>query len=115
MSKIGDDASIEFRTLGSALNVAVNAPTGPMAGLVSQTITKGRRPRIRKTAISKPYTKNHLLALALIVESTCALITALSRLLTASKSVKPIMIRIIEKISTIIIIHQRFFFLLKHL
>ena len=100
MSKIGEEASIDSRTLGSELNVAVSAPTGPITGLAIHTIRNGSNPRIRKTAIKRPYTRNHRRARALIVVSTCALITALSRLLTASKSVKPIMIRIIEKISS---------------
>jgi len=74
---------------------------GPIVGFVIQIIIKGRTPLMIKTAISKPYVRNHFLARWLMVESTCALITALSKLLTVSKIARPTIISKIETISII--------------
>src|SRR3990167_7659291 len=68
--RIGEDCSIALCTFGSLLNADKSAPTGPSCGETAQTIAQGSKPRIRKTAINSPQTKNHLLAFGFIVDKT---------------------------------------------
>ena len=50
---IGAESSIASLTSSLPLNVAVKASMGPSPGVVSQTISHGRAPRIMKTAKDK--------------------------------------------------------------
>lgn len=103
MSRIGEECSIAAATLGSLLKVAVRAETGPSPEL-NHTISQGRTPLTTKTAITIPQSRNHLLALLPIVESTSALITALSMLETTSNKTSPKTTRIIDAISIHVIL-----------
>jgi hypothetical protein len=96
---MGADCSIAAITSGSLENVAVNAPIGPREVVDIQTISQGSNPRIAKTAINNPHVKNQRLALAPMVESTSALIMALSILVIVSNKTRPAMIRRMERIS----------------
>ena len=93
------DCSMAAMTSGSLEKVAVKAPTGPRDGVESQTISQGRRPRTANTAKISPQTRNHRRVRSLIVESTSALMIALSMLVMVSKRQRPAMMRIIERIS----------------
>ena len=81
--------------------VAVTASSGPKPGVASQTISQGSKPLIKKTAINSPQTKNQRLALACMVDSTSALIIALSMLETTSNKHKPATIIMMENKSII--------------
>ena len=70
-------------------SVAVNAPTGPSDGVEIQTISQGRRPRTATTANSSPQTRNQRFARSLMVESTSALMIALSMLVIVSNMQRP--------------------------
>jgi hypothetical protein len=96
---MGADCSIAAITTGSLENVAVNAPIGPREEVDNQTISQGSNPRIAKTAMSNPQVKNQRFALSPIVESTSALIIALSMLVIVSNKTRPAMIRRMERIS----------------
>ena len=93
-NSIGFDNSIDSATIGSELNEAVNASTGPSPGLAAHIITNGRMPLIRNTAIIIPQNRNHFLARLDIVRRTSALMTALSREVIISKSMRPNAVRI---------------------
>jgi hypothetical protein len=97
MRRIGADCSIAARTTGSFENVAVNAPAGPSDGVDNQTISQGSKPRIAKTANTSPHKRNQRFARLLIIESTSALIMALSMLVIVSNNMRPVIIRTIEK------------------
>lgn len=99
-------------TIGSLENVAINAPYGLSEGVDIQTIIQGITPRIAKTANSNPHTKNQRFARSVIVESTSALMIALSMLEMVSNKTRPAIIRMIEKRS-IKHEHIRFFYLKK--
>lgn len=86
---IGEDCSMASWTWGSLLKVAVRAPIGPREGLTPQTISKGKKPRTKKTAMRIPQMRNHLRAFSPMVLSTSALMTALSMELMVSKRAKP--------------------------
>ena len=75
---------------------------GPSDGLVAQTITHGRSPRITKTAAIRPHRRNHLRARSLIVARTSALMMALSMLETVSKTMRPATVRIISNQSILV-------------
>ena len=92
MRSNGDDSSTSLCTSGSPLNVAVRLPMGPRAGFAAHTMSHGRTPLIRKTAINIPHRRNHLLAFFDIVDKTSALIMALSMLIMTSKSARPAMV-----------------------
>jgi len=76
--------------------VAVKASMGPRDGWEDQTISQGYPPLMAKTANIIPHDKNHRLARIDMVESTSAFITALSMLVTVSKSARPTMIKTME-------------------
>ena len=82
----------------SPLKVAVSDPKNPKEGFTTQTISHGRSPRTKNTAIRIPHTKKNLLAFCPIVESTSALIMALSILEIISKRQSPKTVRRIERI-----------------
>src|SRR3989338_3729192 len=88
-SRTGLDASTDSIISGSELNVAVRASIGPSVGFATQTMSHGSKPRTKKTAMSKPQTKNQRLAFCDIFERTSALITALSIEVIVSKRTKP--------------------------
>jgi hypothetical protein len=94
---MGADCSIAAITIGSLENVAVNASIGPREGVDIHTISQGSNPRIAKTAINNPQVKNQRLALSPMVESTSALIMALSMLVIVSNKTRPAMIRRMER------------------
>jgi hypothetical protein len=94
---MGADCSIAVITTGSLENVAVKAPIGPREEVDNQTISQGSNPLIAKTAINNPQVKNQRLALSPIVESTSALIMALSTLVIVSNKTRPAMIRMMER------------------
>ena len=98
---MGADFSIELFTAISPENVAVKEPIIPREGLNAQTIAQGKTPLTKNTAIKSPQTKNHLRIRAPIVESTSALIIALSIDETTSKRQSPKMVIMIEKTITI--------------
>ena len=93
--RIGADFSIDSKTTGSLLNDAVSALIGPSAGLAAQIIIQGNSPLITSTANNMPQSKNHWCTRRLIVESTSALIIALSILLIISNKHKPLAVKII--------------------
>lgn len=93
---MGADFSTAPITAGSELNVANSEPIKPSDGVVAQIISQGRSPLMRKTAISMPQMRNHLLAFGLIVPRTSALMTALSTLLMTSNKTRPTMVRMIS-------------------
>ena len=102
MKRMGADCSTAAKTRGSLENVAVNAPMGPRDEVDIQTISQGNNPRIAKTAINNPQVKNQRFALSPIVESTSALIMALSMLVIISNKTRPVIIRRMERISMIL-------------
>lgn len=108
MSNIGEEDSTASITLGSLLKVAINDPIGPRDGVAAQTITQGRRPRITNTAKKSPQTRNHRLAFFPIVESTSALMMALSTLLMTSKRQSPATVKNIAK-KSIRVLYQTIF------
>jgi hypothetical protein len=77
----------------------VRAPIGPRDGVDIQTISHGSAPLITKTANNNPQRRNQRRAFWDMVESTSALIMALSILVMVSNRQSPAMIRIIERIS----------------
>jgi len=91
-SRIGADFSMDSKTKGSLDQAAEKICIGFRDALKAQIIAKGRRPRTKNTAINMPQVKNHRLAFAPIVESTSALMMALSTDETASKSDKPMIV-----------------------
>jgi hypothetical protein len=98
---MGAECSIAAITIGSLENVAVNAPRGLSEGVDNQTISQGNSPRIAKTANNNPQIKNHRFARSLMVESTSALMMALSMLVMVSNKISPAMMRIMERRSII--------------
>src|SRR5512137_290512 len=98
---MGADCSTAAKTRGSLENVAVNAPMGPSDEVDIQTISQGNNPRTAKTAINNPQVKNQRFARSPIVESTSALIMALSMLVIISNKTRPVIIRRMERISMI--------------
>src|SRR3989338_9547593 len=66
----GADCSMLSITAGSELNVAVNEPIKPNAGLVNQMINHGNKPRTIKTAMRIPHNKNQRRAFADMVLRT---------------------------------------------
>ena len=76
---------------GDLSNIERKAPQNPISGTESQTTTKGRRPRTRKTAVIIPQKRKIFRQRTLMVFKTWALIMALSTLLTTSKTINPIM------------------------
>jgi hypothetical protein len=111
--RIGAEDSIATITRGSLLKVAKKAPTGPSPGVAVHTIAQGSTPRITKTANRSPHRRNHLRYFPSIVESTSALMIALSMLLIVSKRLKPATINRREMTSTILL--ARFDPIRKHL
>lgn len=97
INRMGADFSIDSWTVGSLENVAKREPIGPSPGLTAHIIAQGRSPLITKTAKIIPQKRNHLRALACIVESTSAFIMALSILETISNKQSPKVIIKIEK------------------
>lgn len=95
----GEDFSTDSIISGLLLKTPSKAATGPKEGLAIQTISQGKNPLIRKTAIIIPQTKNHFRYLFSIVERTSALTTALSTLQMVSKRQSPRTIKMIEPIS----------------
>ena len=93
------EASIDATTAGSDDKAAVKAPTGPKAGLTTQTISQGSKPLNKNTAIKSPEIKNHLLALADIVDKTSALMMALSTEEIVSNKINPATTKTIDRIS----------------
>lgn len=76
-------------TLGSELKAAVNAPTSPSSGFITQTIAQGKTPLSIKTANKSPQNKNHFLAFLPIVDRTSAFIIALSIEEIVSNKINP--------------------------
>jgi hypothetical protein len=93
---MGADCSIAASTIGSLENVAVKAPIGLNEGVDNHTMSQGSSPRIAKTANKRPQIKNQRRARSPMVESTSALIMALSMLVMVSNKTRPAMIRIME-------------------
>src|SRR3989344_6106193 len=85
----GADCSTDSLMVSSAEKDAINDSIGPRVGFAIQKISHGNKPLIKKTAINKPQTKNQRLAFKETFDKTSALMTALSMLLTASKTTKP--------------------------
>ena len=92
-SSMGADCWMAAVTRGSLEKVAVRASTGPRPGVAAQTMNQGRSPRTRNTAMRMPQMRNQRRAFSCMVESTSALMMALSTLLTVSKRQSPITVR----------------------
>src|SRR3990172_5017895 len=73
--------------------VATITSTNPSWGLLLHRIKIGSSPLTAKTAMRIPQSRNHLFALADIVERTSEFMIALSMLLMTSNRVKPAIIR----------------------
>ena len=77
-------------------------------GTTSQIITKGKTSLTNNTDVTIPKYRNLFLHFSLIVLKTCALIIALSTLLTTSNKIKP---SIIIRVSTMGNLNQLLFFI----
>src|SRR3990170_3464179 len=73
--------------------VATITSTNPSWGLLLHRIRIGSSPLTTKTAMRIPQSRNHLLALADIVERTSEFMIALSILLMTSNRLKPAIMR----------------------
>lgn len=97
-SSMGAERSIEVCTTGSELHAAVNTCRADKLVLKIQIILKGKTPLIKNTAINIPQVRNHLRALAPIVDNISAFIIALSTEEIASKTESPMIVKIAPSI-----------------
>jgi len=105
-NKNGEDSSTTLAISGSALKVAVKALTGPSEGFAPILSAMEAFPSLRNCK-NRPYIRNHLLALLDIVESTSALMTALSMPAYGLKIMRPTTTSIIESISICTFLQKR--------
>ena len=93
---MGADFSIDSCTTGLLVHAADKTCIGDNDVLKAHIIKNGNKPLTKNTAIKIPHVRNQRLARAPIVESTSALIIALSMDEIASKRDRPIIVSIAE-------------------